>query len=86
MHIMRNTNKLYNNFRKHFTIHFSILIIATLCLAGCGKKAPPVPPHKVKLSAVNTLDTRTVENVLNLTRDIPNKKGVICSNLINMKF
>ena len=72
--IMRNKNKLYNNFTRHIIIYILISIIAVLLLAGCGKKAPPVPPRQVKLSAINELDAPTVENVLNLTRDIHNKK------------
>ena len=75
MHTMRNKNKLYDNFTRHVIIHLAILIIAVLLFAGCGKKAPPVPPRQAKLSVVNALNTRTVGNVLSLTRDIPNKKG-----------
>ena len=76
---MRTKNKLYNNFTRYFIVHFSILIIAVLFLAGCGKKAPPVPPRQVKLSAVNELEVLIVGNALELTRDIPKKKGEIIS-------
>jgi hypothetical protein len=71
---MRNKKKLYNNFTRYFIVHFSILIISVLFLAGCGKKAPPVPPRQVKLPAVNELDARIVGDTLKLTWAIPKEK------------
>ena len=78
---MRTKNKLYNNFTEHFIIHFSILIIAVLFLAGCGKKAPPVPPRQVKLSAVNEINVHLVGKTLKLTWAMPQAKGEIISGL-----
>ena len=78
---MRNKKKLYNNFTTHLTLQVSILIISVLFLAGCGKKAPPVPPGQVKLPAVNELDARIVGDTLKLTWAIPKEKEGNISDL-----
>ena len=54
MNTMGIKNILFNNFTRHVILQFSILIIASFFLTGCGKKAPPVPPRQAAFSAVNS--------------------------------
>ena len=50
-----------------------VVFIAGLCVVGCGKKTPPVPPDVAIPEAVNDLEyTHTVENV-SLTWSYPKK-------------
>ena len=46
---------MLNNFKKGLILHFSIVILLIFFCSGCGRKGPPVPPSKEKLSAVNDL-------------------------------
>jgi predicted small lipoprotein YifL len=49
---------MLNNLKKVLILHFSIVILLIFFCSGCGRKGPPRPPDKEKLSAVNDL-TRT---------------------------
>jgi len=46
---------MLNNIKKGLILHFSIVILLIFFCSGCGRKGPPVPPSKEKLSAVNDL-------------------------------
>lgn len=46
---------MLNNFKKGLILHFSIVILLIFFCSGCGRKGPPRPPSKEKLSAVNDL-------------------------------
>ena len=81
MHTMRNRKKLYKNFDTHLILPFSILIIFVLLVLGCGKKAPPVPPHQAKPPTVDDLRASIDEGTLKLTWTIPREKGTIMSSL-----
>lgn len=81
MHTMRNRKKLYKNFNTHLILHFSILIIFVLLVLGCGKKAPPVPPHQAKPPTINDLRASIDGGTLKLTWAIPREKGTIMPSL-----
>jgi len=78
---MRNRKKLYKNFNTHFIVHFSILIIFVLLVLGCGKKAPPVPPHQAKPPTINDLRASIDGDTLKLTCAIPKEKGGVISGV-----
>jgi predicted small lipoprotein YifL len=42
---------MLNNIKKVLILHFSIVILLTFFCSGCGRKGPPRPPDKEKLSA-----------------------------------
>ncbi len=46
---------MLNNLKKVLILHFSILILLIFVFSGCGRKAPPRPPSKEKLSSVKDL-------------------------------
>ncbi len=81
MHTMRNRKKLYKSFYTHLILQLSILGIFVLFVSGCGKKAPPVPPHQKKSHAVNDLRASIDGGTLKLTWTIPKEKGEIISDL-----
>ncbi|MBW2002300.1 MAG: hypothetical protein JRI30_07280 [Deltaproteobacteria bacterium] len=78
---MKNRKKLYKNFNTHLISHFSILIIFFLLVLGCGKKAPPVPPHQAKPQTINDLRSTINGGTLKLTWAILTEKGGIISGL-----
>jgi len=78
---MRNRKKLYKNFDTHLILHFSILIIFFLLVLGCGKKAPPVPPHQTKPQTINGLRSTIDGGTLKLTWAIPKEKRGIISGV-----
>jgi len=77
MHTVRNRKRLYKNFDMHLILHLSILIIFVLVVLGCGKKAPPVPPHQAKPPAVNELRASIDASTPKLAWTIPEEKGGI---------
>jgi len=77
---MRNRKKLYKTFNTHLILQLSILSVFVLFVSGCGKKAPPVPPHQKK-SAVNDLRANIDGDTLKLTWTIPREKGEIMPRL-----
>lgn len=81
MHTMRNRKKLYKTFNTHLILQLSILSIFVLFVSGCGKKAPPVPPHQKKSHAVNDLHANIDGDMLKLTWTIPREKGEIMPRL-----
>jgi|GEM_PF-6273996 len=85
MHTMRNRKKLYKTFNTHLILQLSILSIFVLFVSGCGKKAPPVPPHQKKSHAVNDLHANIDGETLKLTWAILGKKArlyLICLVLL----
>jgi predicted small lipoprotein YifL len=42
---------MLNNLKKGLILHFSIVILLIFFCSGCGRKGPPRPPGKEKLSA-----------------------------------
>jgi len=78
---MRNRKRLYKNFNTHLTLHFPILIIFVLLVLGCGKKAPPVPPHQTKPPTINDLRASIDGDTLKLTWTIPKEKGGVISGV-----
>jgi len=78
---MKNRKRLYKNFNTHLISHFLILIIFFLLVLGCGKKAPPVPPHQAKPQTINDLRSTIDGGTLKLTRAIPKEKGGIISGV-----
>jgi predicted small lipoprotein YifL len=43
---------MLNNLKKSLILHFSIVILLIFFCTGCGRKGPPMPPDKEKLSEV----------------------------------
>ena len=60
---------------------FSILIIITIILCGCGRKALPVPPRHEPPPAVNDLSSSIEGDMLRLSWTIPKANKRIISNL-----
>jgi len=44
---------MFKNFKKGLIFTISIVILLIFFCSGCGRKAPPRPPGKEKLSAAN---------------------------------
>jgi len=42
---------MLNNIKKGLILYFSIVILLIFFCTGCGRKGPPRPPSKEKLSA-----------------------------------
>ena len=46
---------MLSNIKKDLILNFSIVILLIFFCSGCGRKAPPRPPSKEKISATNHL-------------------------------
>ncbi len=58
---------------KKLTIAAVLLVISYIAFGGCGKKGPPVAPHREKPQAVKDLRHRLSGSNLELTWSIPEK-------------
>jgi predicted small lipoprotein YifL len=74
MCIIKN-KRLGNGFRNGLILQLSVLMLFSLLLSGCGKKAPPVPPRQVKPPpVVHDFSASIHVDMLKLARNIPTGK------------
>lgn len=72
---MRLRVALLRKSRKFFlglVLHLSVGLAVTIFLSGCGKKAPPIPPHK-ESSRADTVPRLVAEGGLLLERPAQNE-------------
>lgn len=66
---------MLNSFNKNAAFRFSVLFVFVFLFSGCGKKAPPVPPHHVPPPSVKNLRADIDGDRLKLFWTIPELKG-----------
>ncbi len=54
-------------------LQLTVLMAASVCLFGCGKKGPPVPPRQTVTPAVKDLSSNIDGDMIVLTWTIPDK-------------
>lgn len=72
---------MYKLFINNLMLQVLILIWVFFFISGCGKKAPPKPPHQVLLPAVNDLSLNKDGDKLNLSWSVPKVKEKIIQGL-----
>ncbi len=61
---------------KHCLIlQLTAIMVASVCLSGCGKKAPPVPSRQTVIPAVKDLSSNIDGDIIVLTWTIPDEMG-----------
>lgn len=68
-----------------FVFNAAAILCAALCLSGCGKKGPPVPPRQVAVPAVNDLVQIIEGDRVILTWTVPEvkeKKGLFITGFV----
>ncbi|MBC2695645.1 MAG: hypothetical protein HF982_10305 [Desulfobacteraceae bacterium] len=72
---------MYNFCCRNIIVQVLIIVVFSIFLSGCGKKAPPKPQHQEKPPVVNDLSYSLDGNNLKLTWTIPEVKGNVKSGL-----
>jgi len=72
---------MYNYCCRSIIIRILIIVVFSIFLSGCGKKAPPKPPRQVEPPVVNDLSHSLDGDNLKLTWTILEVKGNVKSGL-----
>jgi len=72
---------IYNYCCRSIIARILIIVAFSIFLSGCGKKAPPKPPHQQKPPVVDDLSYSLDEDNLKLTWTIPEVKRKVKSDL-----
>ncbi len=72
---------MYNYCCRSIIVRILIIVVFSIFLSGCGKKAPPKPPRQEKLPVVDDLSYSLDGNNLKLTWTIPEVKRKVKSGL-----
>ncbi len=72
---------MYNYCCRSIIVRILIIVVFSIFLSGCGKKAPPKPPRQVEPPVVNDLSYSLDGDNLKLTWTIPEVKGNVKSGL-----
>jgi hypothetical protein len=71
----------YNYCCRSIIIRILIIVVFSIFLSGCGKKAPPKPPRQEKPSVADDLSYSLDGDKLKLTWTVPEVKGNVKSGL-----
>jgi predicted small lipoprotein YifL len=72
---------IYNYCCRSIIVQILIIVVFSIFLSGCGKKAPPNPPRQEKPPIVDDLSHSLDGNKLQLTWTIPEVKEKVKSGL-----